>query len=1188
MKRSFPATLFLLLGTVFTVLWPMAAKADVTASILGTVTDGKGNVVPGASVTLSNSTTGLKRTLVTDGNGQYQFLSVPVGDSYQVEVSAPGFAKNARSGITLAVNQSFRADFSLSIGQVSEQVTAAADAVQVDTTTNQLGDVITDDEMISLPLNGRSYTDLLGLQPGVVPITSSAAFTDRPVSGGLNPGEVSVNGSQESGNSFLINGGDVEEPKNSGASVIPSLDSIEEFRIVTNSFDAEYGRFGGAIVNVITKSGSNAFHGSVYEFVRNEDFNGKNYFSHNQTDPSTGQQIPNTARGVYKRNQFGYAFGGPVFKNHAFFFSDYQGTRQDIGEAASTAFVPSTQETTGDFTDSLVTNFGQLTGTVQGDPSAPHSMPVTLTQRLGYTVTSGEPYWFDGCSSTSQCVFPNQKVPQSAWDPAATAILKFIPAPNGASGTTPFYSTTALRNTLNDDKYAERLTWNEHVTGDWSFYYSHDSAADFDPFAGGNVPGFSGNVPQVAHQANVSNTRVFGPSMVNEVRLNYTRSTIFQTNPIGGLGSLSSFGFGTDPLGLVAAVPSVSGVPNITIDGGYSVSLGAVAYAINEVNNSYQLVDVFSKIWGKHSLKFGGEGRQLQVSEYNISTPNGSFEFNGNETGNGFADYLLGAPDSFNQQSYSTFFTRANYGGFFVQDSYRARPNLTINGGLRYELIQPWYEIRNHLNAIVWGQQSTEYPGSPTGWVFPGDKGIPNTVSKTPHNNFSPRLGINWSPSASDGFLAKLTGGPGKTSVRVGSGLYYTAVEDQPSFYTIGDAPFGLYYQAPTQVYFSEPYKDRLHGNDPGQHFPYSDPKPGTPIDWSIYLPIGGSPGVGLNNVSPYVIHFNFNLQRELPGSAVLSAAYVGTRGHHLLAQIESNPGDAATCLEIAANLPAGQGCGPNGEDQIYTNGLGPGKNAYGTRPHSVTSGRFLAEGLLDFSSNPYNATIVNADYNAFEASLTKHIGLAQFLASYTWSKSIDDGSGDTDAINPFNPKLSRSLSSFDLPQNFVVSYGINSPKFEGQSQLIRKSLGGWELTGITRFTTGLPITLQERKDRSLTGFRDTPDWDGHPVAKLDPRASPTHTYFNASQFSIPALGSFGDAKPRFFHGPGLNNWDMAVRKLIPIHEKISFEFRAEFFNVFNHTQFNNPGGRIASASFGNISSSRDPRIGQIAGRITF
>jgi hypothetical protein len=413
------------------------------------VHDSAGSVIPRATVALTNATTGYSRTLATDSAGAYVFLSVPTGDSYRIEVSATGFTKSVKEGITLAVNQNFRADFEMTVGQVSEQVVVSADSVQVDTTTNQMGDVINDGKMISLPLNGRSYTDLLGLQPGVVPITSSAAFTDRPVSGGLNAGGVSVNGSQESGNSFLINGGDVEEPKNSGASVIPSLDSIQEFRIVTNSFDAEYGRFGGAIVNVITKSGTNSLHGSVYEFLRNEKLNGKNYFDHNQTDPSTGEEIPNSARGAFKRNQFGFAFGGPIFKNHLFFFTDYQGTRQLRGALASTAFVPSTPEVTGDFSDGAATNFGALTGTVQGDPNADHTMPDMLTQRLGYTVTSGEPYWFQGCSSTSQCVFPDQKIPQAAWDSAAATILKFVPAPNGSSGATPFYSTSSLKNVVN-------------------------------------------------------------------------------------------------------------------------------------------------------------------------------------------------------------------------------------------------------------------------------------------------------------------------------------------------------------------------------------------------------------------------------------------------------------------------------------------------------------------------------------------------------------------------------------------------------------------------------------------------------------------------------------------------------------------------------------------------------------------
>src|ERR1035438_6185484 len=455
--------------------------------------------------------------------------------------------------------------------------------------------------------------------------------------------------------------------------------------------------------------------------------------------------------------------------------------------------------------------------------------------------------------------------------------------------------------------------------------------------------------------------------------------------------------------------------------------------------------------------------------------------------------------------------------------------------------MEPYYEKKNRLNAIDWGVQSKVYPGSPEGWLFPGDIGLPPSISKTPLDNFSPRLGINWSPTASQGVLRSLLGGPGKTSIRAGSGIYYTAIEDQPSFYTIGDAPFGLYYQSPTPTYFNSPYEDREHGNDPGPHFPFTNPTPGQAIDWSVYLPIGGSPGVALGNVTPYVIQFNLSVQRELPGSTILNAAFVGTRGHHLLSQLESNPGIAATCLAVAAALPAGQGCGPHGEDQIYTL---PSGNVNGTRIHSVTSGTYLSQGLLDFSSNGYNATISNAEYNGLQASLQRHMGFSQFLAGYTWSKSIDNGSGDTDQINPINPRLSRSLSAFDMSQNFVISYGISLPTFATSSPWVRESVGGWDITGITRFTTGLPVTVRENIDQSLlgTGGVDTPNWDGHPIAKFNPRSSTTRTYFNASQFSLQPLGTFGNANRRFFHGPGLDNWDMALHKSTQIHERHTVE----------------------------------------------
>lgn len=1181
---------FLLASTVY----PLVAHADVAASIYGTVIDSKGLVVADAGVSLSNTKTGYVRQLTTGPNGQYEFLSVPVGEGYAVEITSAGFQKSKKEGILLQVNEHFRVDFTLKIGAVSQEVSVAADAVQVDTSSSQLGDVINDKKMTALPLNGRSYTDLMGLQPGVVPITSSAAFTDRPVSGELNAGGVSVNGSRESGNSFLINGGDVEEPKNSGASVVPTLDAIQEFRVLTSTFDAEYGRFAGGIVNVVTKSGTNELHGSVYEFLRNEKLNAKNFFNQNRTDPATGLQIPGTARGVFKRNQFGGTFGGPLVKNRLFFFGDYQGTKEVRGLSSSTAFIPSTPEVGGNFSDATTTGFGTLSGVVKGDSIAGnHTLDEILTQRLGYTVRSGEPYWVAGCNTPAdaaagKCVFPGQQIPKSAFDPAAAGTLKFVPTPSGLQGTTPFFATTALKNRLNDDKWGARLTWNDRRTGDWSFYFSTDNTSTFNPFAGGNVPGFSGSVPQKAYQANVSNTHVFSGTTVNEARVNYTRSTIFQTHPSGpGLGSLGSFGWITTGLGLLAAVPEVEGVPSLSIGGSYSLAMGVVSTAINQVSNSYQIADVFSKILGRHSLKFGGEARKLQVNEFNISFPNGSFSFDGSETGNGFADYLIGAPSSFTQQSYSTFFTRANYGGMFLQDALRIHKNLTINAGLRYELIEPWYEKDGRLNAIIWGQQSTVFPGSPTGWVFPGDAGISRTIAPTPKDNFSPRLGIVWAPDAQGGLLGKLFGETGKTSIRAGTGLYYQAIEDQPSFYTIGDAPFGLYYSSPTQVYLSEPYKDRRHGNDPGQHFPFTDPKPGQAIDWSTYLPIGGSPGVLPSNKTPTILQFNATIQRELPGAAILTIGYVGTRGHHLLSESETNPGNPTLCLAIAAALPAGQGCGPHGEDTIYNTPTGI---VYGTRPHSITSGQYKAQGILDFASNSYNGTYGDSDYNSLQMSLNKHFGFAQFLASYTFSKSIDDTSGPTEAVNPFNHRLSRSLSAFDLPQNFVVSYSVDMPKFRGSNAILRNTAGGWSLAGITRLTTGLPVTISQRLDQSLlgTGGIDLPNWDGNPVAKLNPRATSTRSYFNASQFSLQPLGTIGNSSRRFFHGPGINNTDVALRKSVQVEGRFGLEFRAEFFNVFNHTQFQNPAGRQGASNFGRVSSARDPRIGQVALRLTF
>ena len=1201
--RSLIFTLVLLTG------FEEILRADITGTIIGVVKDPTDATVADATVVLSNPSTGLTRSVKTDSTGFYEFLSVPVGESYSLEVEAAGFQKTVVSKLRLLVNQRFRADVQLAVGAVSQEVNVTASEAQVETVSTQLGDVIQDRKMTALPLNGRSYIDLMGLQTGVVPITSSVAFTDRPVSGNLGAGGVAVNGNRETANSFLVNGGSVEESKNNGASIIPSLDSIQEFRVLTNSFDAEYGRFSGAIVNVVTKTGTNRLHGSAYEFLRNEKLDARNFFDVNRSDPSTGKEIPNSARGVFKRNQFGFTLGGPIIKNRLFFFSDYQGTREVRGLTTGTATVPGDAERTGDFSGVASEGFPLLGNVVRGD-SLPgnHTFDEALSARLGYTVNSGEPYWKPGCSTRADalagvCVFPNQSIPQSAWSPVSRATLKLIPSATGFRGGTPFYSTSSEKRRVNDDKTGHRVNLTTKSTGDWAAYYHYDSATLYNPFAGGNVPGFAGNVPTRAQQVNLSNTKSIGAAMVNEVRLNYTRAFINQTEPAPGVGvaTIASFGFKTDGLGLITSVPQLEGLPTLNVSGSYGFSMGAPANTIKQINNNYSGSEAFSKVAGRHSLKFGGEFRKIQVNEYNASTPNGSFGFDGTETGNAFADFLLGAPSAFTQQSYSTFFTRSNYGALFAQDSFRVLPSLTINAGVRWEVSQPFYETQDRLNVIDYGRQSTKYPGSPTGWVFPGDPGIPRTISPTQWNLFSPRVGVAYSPNASSGWKKMLFGGPGKTSIRVAAGLYHTAMEDMPAFYTIGDAPFGLYYQSPTNVYLEEPYKDRRRGNDPGQRFPYADPLPGQPVDWYTYSPIGGSPGTRLDNTLPYSMHMNFTIQRELPGSVVATVGYVGTRGRHLLAKVESNPGSAARCLEIASILRAqgrgGEACGPGGENLIYDlNGDGKltrGIDAFGTRPYSITSGRFAeTRGTLDFTSNPYNTTWANSNYDSLQISVEKRLGTLRVLGAYTWSKSIDNSSNWNDeGMNPFNYRISRSLSAFDLTHNLVVSYTYELPIDHFTPSGFGKTiLGGWQLSGISRFTTGLPVTLTASGDRSLvgTGGIDRPNYNGAPITVMDPRSTSAHLFFDRSPFSQEELGVAGNANRRFFHGPGLLNSDVSLVKQTKVREWLNTELRIEFFNVFNHAQFLNPTGNFTSGNFGRVTAARDPRIGQLALKLTF
>src|SRR5271168_883038 len=450
--RSFSRAISLLAALFILAL---AARAGVGGRISGTVKDATGAVIPKSSVSITNAETGVRQVLITDDNGAFSFLNVQVG-RYNLEVSATGFRPYQRTGIALDANSTLTIDAVLEVGGRSDAVTVVDNQLHVDTTSTQIGEVITDTQMTAVPLNGRSYTDLLALQPGVVPVTSITNETVQDVgasalspSGDLNPGTISINGQREFANAFIVNGSDVEEDVNMGAAVIPNLDSIAEFRILTSNFDAEYGEFSGGQINVVTKSGVNAFHGDLFEFLRNTNFDARNYFS--------------PTRGKFDKNQFGGTFGGPIRKNQIFFFGDYQGTRSTEGVDSGEIPIPSNAQRSGNFIDPN-SGLNTLTGSVGGSYFAS-----LLASELGYPVSSGEPY---------AQVFPNGVIPKVAWSAPAQNLLQYIPAAN--VGTNDF-ATSAQNLTLRDDKGAYRVDANSRW-GQWSAYYFLDDWAQNNPY----------------------------------------------------------------------------------------------------------------------------------------------------------------------------------------------------------------------------------------------------------------------------------------------------------------------------------------------------------------------------------------------------------------------------------------------------------------------------------------------------------------------------------------------------------------------------------------------------------------------------------------------------------------------------------------------------------------------------------
>ncbi len=1266
---------YLALVAVFTLALVPVSAQSTGGRILGRVSDSTGAVVTGVQVKLINDATGVSRDTKTDQSGDYTFVEVVPGN-YRMEYALQGFKKNVRANVTLEINHVLTLNATLQPGATQETVEVTSEVALVDTTSTQLGAVVNDRAVSQLPLNARDTYQFLQLQPGV---TSTVGSGNQIVYGSDKAGSVSVNGGRGRANNFSVNGGDANDQFVNLPTVQPSPDSIEEFRVLTNTFDAEYGRNSGSVVNVITKSGTNSFHGNIFEFFRNTKLNANPYCF-------TGSEGVPCDKPQFNQNQFGGTFGGPVKKDRTFFFTSYEGRRIRQGIPSQLVFVPTAAErpTAGHlFADFSADPF---TGTL-GDAFA-------LNQRETCVTAKGAaPNILDGFDYAA--LFPNNQIPLGCLDPTAVDLLQYVPTPLTSSGalvTTPVQPERGDQVTLRLD---HRLNNQQNL----SFYYYFDDHHLVSPFAvfeaaGANVPGFGSITNERFQQYNFTHTWTLNNTTVNEFRFNYNReaqrtfqhptftttvqnscptppSWLLAAFPVTGVPCFSD-GTPENTLGIHPNIgPQHEGLPFIQVSGGFTIGNNGEG-ELPQVGNSFQWSDNISKVVGKHSLKFGGDARRQRFDQLLYFDINGEFFVDGTSTNtpasqSALPDYLLGLPGSYGQGSAQHEHVRSTGLYLFAQDSWKIKPNLTLNYGLRWELNTPIADISKHVQTFRPGAQTTVYPcqldptidadlialygGStdcsptgpaaavfPTGLVVPGDPGVPNGLTQTYYKAFAPRIGIAWSPGTS-----------GKTSIRAGWGLFYNPIEQLVLEQFSAEPPFGG-STFPFNTLFNEPFLDQSGGFSYPNPFGLPqlggvngilNPPRNQPTDWAMFRPNTLFGQFQPNMRTQYSAQYNLTIQRQLTNDMKLEIGYVGSQGHRLLGTHDINYGNPQTCLDLQAISDHYFNLNPN-DPLIDTYACGPyyADSAFGLPPNTIPSGFSIhlpngqvvtgpnaqgiglvglrrysspqcnpvggwddanqvwtngcpADGIPVFSSVFAQDTIANSAYNSLQASLDKRFGKGlQFTAAYTFSKSFDEASSFEGILNPIDPRRSRSLSAFDARHRLVLSYYWQLPtrNFSGATG---KVLNGWAVSGITTFQTGFPIRISTLDDQELMYSFDfelpgEPDLVA-PFHTMKPQSNALY-YFDPSAFSEDnTFGRIGNSPRTVCCGPHISQTDFAILKTFPISESQQFDFRAEFFNIFNHTQFFNPDGNFSDGpQFGQVNQVRDPRLVQFALKFKF
>ena len=1112
---------------------------DATGTIFGTITDPQGSALPGVHVRVTNAATAITKEATTGNGGEFHVVDLPIGN-YTVSAERAGFATVHTDPQQLLINQNLRLDLRMQVGSEKTVVDVSSESAGVETVNSTLGQSVTSRPLVDLPLNGRDVLQLALLQPGVTETNE----------GNGSAGFFSIAGGRSDSVTYLLDGGNNNDLLGNEVVFNPNPDAIAEFRILQNNYTAEYGRNGGGVISVVTKSGGNQFHGTAFEFLRNDAFNANSYFN-------KANGIP---RDVLKRNQYGGTFGGPVLRNKLFFFVSYQGQRLKAKENPSTWY--------GNATTSVFTNQQLHDGNFAGDPGV-------------IAFLSANPYFVSPGHAAADGV-----IDQAKFDPVAKKYIAAGYIPSTPSGLlNPTGNQVDNRNELSlkidfqlddKDKISATMGGNRNPTSD--------------DFRFADVPGFPVVYRFQQYFLNVAYTRNWSNALLNEFRVTAQRTNNQQAFPVRSNSSPGD-------VGVAIHSDDPTGVPIIQFDNGFLAGnspYGPTTFA----NDTFYYSDTLSWIKGKHSWKFGAGFSPYENNTSYDYYVNGEFYFAGSGIGadNTLANFLLGIPAQFFQYPKAPSNIRSKNTFSFAQDEWHVNRRLVLNLGVRYEYSTPKSDTLGRSYSIIPGQQSTVFPGAPNSLVFPGDKGVPTGSNFPDKNDFAPRVGFAYDVK-----------GDGRTSIRGGIGVFYDILKGEDNLQFNGQPPFfssaGIAFNPPAGGATS----NFTYLSDPFGTAGVTDPFPSRPVDHSIdfgaagLLPFnsgGAAFFVDPHLRTPYVLQYNLSVEREVTKDTVLDLTYVGSDAHKLTSLVDVNPFDvpAKSGIRLLNELPANQACNAafgycfasmpefrNVANQVYS-GFEAGLTRRPTRTWELgdtyfTIGYTYAHNIDNASGfRQLSSTVPYYNPSEFRASSDQDVR-HRVTISGGWDLALDHWwergwKRATQGWSLFPILTWRTGFPFSIPASFSDLYDPSAP---GPSGAGDPGLAYANVVGSTALLN--PHTYYPSLGPGAHWINPNSFSVGCEYGGADPTCGPGQTSYGSP---------YGNLGRNSLRAPDNVNLDLEVAKTTKLTERVSMQLRAEMFNVLNHAEFRLPDNNAYSGTFGQIVNTYDPRIIQLAVRFKF